>query len=76
MSLNHALRVAAFALLGFSFAPWWPLLCALVAAVIAGSWVGTRLRRLVPQVDFERWFRVLVTVLALRMIALPFWSVG
>ncbi|MEJ2532765.1 MAG: sulfite exporter TauE/SafE family protein [Halioglobus sp.] len=76
MSLNHALRVAAFALLGFSFAPWWPLLCALVAAVIAGSWVGTRLRRLVPQVDFERWFRVLVTLLALRMIALPFWSVG
>jgi uncharacterized membrane protein YfcA len=48
----------------------------MVAAVIAGSWVGTRLRRLVPQVDFERWFRVLVTLLALRMIALPFWSTG
>lgn len=76
MSLNHALRVAAFALLGFSFAPWWPLVCAMVAAVIAGSWAGTRLRRLVPQVDFERWFRVLVTLLALRMIALPLWSTG
>ena len=74
MSLNHALRVAAFALLGFSFAPWWPLVCAMVAAVIAGSWAGTRLRRLVPQVDFERWFRLLVTLLALRMIALPLWS--
>ena len=74
MSLNHALRLAAFALLGFSFAPWWPLVCALVAAVIAGSWAGTRLRRLVPQVDFERWFRLLVTLLALRMIALPLWS--
>ena len=76
MSLNHALRLAAFALLGFSFAPWWPLVCALVAAVIAGSWAGTRLRRLVPQVDFERWFRLLVTLLALRMIALPLWSPG
>ena len=74
MSLNHALRLAAFALLGFSFAPWWPLVCAMVAAVIAGSWAGTRLRRLVPQVDFERWFRLLVTLLALRMIALPLWS--
>ena len=76
MSLNHALRVAAFALLGFSFAPWWPLVCAMIAAVIAGSWVGTRLRRHVPQVDFERWFRVLVTLLALRMMVLPFFATG
>lgn len=76
MSLNHALRVVAFALLGFSFAPWWPLIGAMVAAVIAGSWAGTRLRQLVPQVDFERWFKVLVTLLALRMMALPLWSVG
>lgn len=76
MSLNHALRVAAFALLGFSFAPWWPLIGAMVAAVIAGSWAGTRLRQRVPEVDFERWFRLLVTLLALRMIALPLWSPG
>lgn len=70
MCLNHAIRLGAFVLIGFSFAPWWPLLAGMVLAVVAGSWVGTRLRRFVPQVNFARLFRVLVTLLALRMILL------
>ena len=76
MSINHLLRVMAFALLGFGFAPWWPLLLGMILGAIAGSWVGTRLRAYIPQVDFVRWFRLLVTVLALRMIVLPFLSAG
>jgi len=74
MSLNHALRVAAFVVIGFSFAGWWQLVGAMIFAGIFGSWVGTRLRKYVPQMDFQRWFRWLVTLLALRMIALPLWS--
>jgi uncharacterized membrane protein YfcA len=68
MTLNHALRLAAFIAIGFSFASWWQLVCAMVAAGILGSWVGTRLRAYVPQVNFQRWFRWLVTLLAIRMI--------
>jgi uncharacterized membrane protein YfcA len=71
MSLNHALRFAVFAALGFSLAPWWPLLTAMIAAGVVGSWVGTRLRQHVPQADFQRVFRWLITLLAARMIALP-----
>jgi uncharacterized membrane protein YfcA len=71
MSLNHCLRLLAFVTIGFSFGPWWQLVGAMVLAVIAGSWAGTRLRRFVPQVNFHRWFKLLVTVLATRMIALP-----
>lgn len=71
MSLNHALRFAVFAALGFSLAPWWPLLTAMIAAGVVGSWVGTRLRQRVPQADFQRVFRWLITLLAARMIALP-----
>lgn len=74
MALNHALRLAAFALLGFSFGPWWPLMLAMAAAVIVGSWVGTRLRARIPQRNFTTLFKTLVTVLALRMIAMPFFS--
>jgi len=69
MSVNHVLRLCAFAIIGFSFAPWWPLLAGLVAAVVCGSWVGTRLRYRIVEVDFVRWFRWLVTLLALRMVA-------
>jgi uncharacterized membrane protein YfcA len=72
MTLNHLLRVVAFAAIGFSLAPWWQLVVAMVIAGIVGSWVGTRLRPRVPQLNFQRWFRVLVSLLAARMIALPF----
>ena len=64
--------LVAFALIGFSLAPWWQLVTAMILASIGGSWVGTRLRHRVPQLDFQRWFRILVTLLAARMIALPF----
>jgi len=73
MTLNHALRVFAFFAIGFSFAPWWPLVAAMVAAGIAGSWVGTRLRHRVPQRNFHQWFRLLVTALAVRMIVMALW---
>jgi len=71
MSVNHALRLAAFVLVGFSFSAWWELVAGMIVAVVAGSWVGTRLRSYLPQVNFLRLFRLLVTLLALRMLALP-----
>ena len=70
--VNHLLRVVAFTAIGFSLAPWWQLVLGMILAGIAGSWVGTRLRPRVPQLDFQRWFRVLVSLLAARMIALSF----
>lgn len=71
MTLNHVFRVFAFFAIGFSYAPWWPLVTAMVIAGVLGSWVGTRLRVLVPQRNFHTGFRLLVTLLAVRMIALP-----
>ncbi len=68
MTVNHLMRVLAFAVLGFAFGDWLALLLALVIAVTAGSWLGSRLRSRLPQRNFQRWFRWLVTVLALRMI--------
>lgn len=72
MSISHLIKALAFALIGFSFGPWWWLIAAMVVASVLGSWAGTWLRGYIPQMDFQRWFRVLVTLLALRMIALPF----
>lgn len=70
MSINHILRAAAYGLLGFSLGPWWPLLLAMIAATVAGSWLGTHLRKYLPQTDFSRCFRLLITLLALRMIVM------
>lgn len=76
MTLNHAIRVAAFVAIGFSFSAWWPLLSGMIVAGILGSWVGTRLRRFVPQWNFQRLFRWMVTLLALRMMVLPVLASG
>lgn len=74
MTLNHGLRLLAFLVIGFSFAPWWELVSGMVVAGICGSWVGTRLRGFVPQLNFQKWFRWLVSLLAARMIALSLFS--
>ncbi len=71
MTLNHGIRLATFLAIGFSFAPWWKLATAMVVAGIFGSWVGTRLRGLVSQMNFQRLFRWMVTLLALRLIVSP-----
>ena len=73
MAVNHTLRVFAYFAIGFSYAPWWPLVSGMVVAGIVGSWAGTRLRGRVPQRNFHKWFRLLVTVLAVRMILLCVW---
>lgn len=70
MSVNHALRAIVFGMLGFSFAPWLWLMLGMVVAGVLGSWVGTRLRAHIPQESFQRWFKWLLSLLALRMVAL------
>jgi uncharacterized membrane protein YfcA len=68
MSLNHGLRIAAFTLLGFAFGQWIVLILAMSVAVIMGSWAGTKIRAYMPEKNFQLWFKVLLTLLALRMI--------
>ena len=70
MSLNHGLRMFAFGLLGFAFLPWLNLIVAMAIAVTLGSWVGTKIRGIIPQRNFQLWFKLLVTVLAIRMIVI------
>ena len=70
MSSNHLLKMLAFGMMGFAFADYGLLLLGMVVGVIAGSWLGTQLRQAVPQGNFLFWFRLLVSLLALRMILL------
>lgn len=70
MSSNHLLKILAFGMMGFVFSDYWLLLLGMVVGVIAGSWLGTQLRQTVPQGNFQFCFRLLVSLLALRMILL------
>lgn len=52
----------------FAFSEHMHLMAGMVVSVTAGSYVGTRLRTRVFEVFFRKLFKIVVTLLALRMI--------
>jgi uncharacterized protein len=69
MSTSHLIKMLAFLMMGFAFNDYWLLLSGMVVGVVAGSWLGTRLRQYVPEGNFQLWFKLIISLLALRMIA-------
>lgn len=70
MSITHLIKLALFGFIGFSFAEYWLIMLAMIVAVIAGTWVGTRLRHRVPNEQFRTAVKWLLTLLAVRIIML------
>ena len=68
MTLQHSLKVLAFGFLGFAFLPWLPLLAAMIGAGFLGTVVGKRLLDRLPHRVFARGFKVVLTLLALRLL--------
>jgi uncharacterized membrane protein YfcA len=69
MTALHGMKLVTFALLGFSYTSHARLLLAMVVSVTLGSWAGTRLRGYLPEKRFRPLFRLLLTLLALRLLA-------
>ncbi len=70
MAFTHLIKILLFALLGFAFTDYWRIIAGMAVAVIAGAWLGTRLRARVPEALFGKLLRWLLTLLALRMVAI------
>lgn len=68
MSLQHGLKCAAFALAGFSFAPWAGLIVMIAIAGFGGAFVGTRIMQMSASDQLDRWFRALLTLIALYLV--------
>lgn len=68
MTLQHGLKIAVFGLLGFAFAPWAPLIAAMIAAGFAGTYAGKQLLDRLSERHFRRALNLLLTGLALRLI--------
>lgn len=72
-TLGHAAKVAVFAAGGFGFAEHAGALGGLCAAVVLGSWAGTRLLDRLKESWFVWLYRGALTLLALRLV-LQAWS--
>jgi uncharacterized membrane protein YfcA len=68
MTVQHTLKVIAFGLLGFVVVPWLPLLAAMIGAGFLGTMLGKRLLDRLPHEVFAQAFKIILSVLALRLL--------
>ena len=70
MTLQHLLKSVVFGFLGFAFAPWLPLIAAMIASGFLGTVIGKRLlTRMAP-----RYFRTILNAILLILAARLAWS--
>jgi uncharacterized protein len=67
MSFQHGLKILAFGVSGFAFAPYATLLVAMLGFGLAGTFVGSRLLLRLPEERFRLGFRIIMSLLALRL---------
>ena len=68
MAIGHILKLVAFGLLGVAIAAYTPLMLAMIATAVLGTWIGSRTLNRIPERAFRVIFQVLLTGLALRLI--------
>lgn len=67
-SLQHVAKLVAFGVTGFVFREWLGPLALLAAAVVVGTWLGSRLLVRVSETNFRRLYLTVLTVIALRLV--------
>ena len=68
MSFQHLLKATVFGFIGFSFVQWWGPVLLMIASGAIGTWLGLKLLNRLPAEVFARLFKVLITLLALRLL--------
>jgi len=72
--LGHLSKVLIFGLGGFAFGAHAGLLAVLCACVVGGTWLGSHVLHHVNERMFTWLYRSVLTVVALRLVATPFWA--
>lgn len=65
---GHLAKLLAFGVAGFVFSAWLTPLAILSGMVIAGTWLGSRILDHVSELWFTRLYRLVLTLIALRLI--------
>jgi len=69
-ALGHLAKVAIFGVAGFAFLHYATPLLLLSLAVVAGTWVGSRILGHVSETWFVRLYKTVLTLIALRLVIL------
>ncbi|MBL4673023.1 MAG: sulfite exporter TauE/SafE family protein [Arenicella sp.] len=68
--LQHALKVLVFGLLGFAFSPYFLLILLMICSGFIGTLIGKKLLIKADEQRFQAWLKIILSVLALRLIYL------
>lgn len=68
MVIQHGMKILVFGTLGFAYAQWAPLIAAMIASGVAGTWVGTRTLDNLPEATFRLGFKIVMTAVSLHLI--------
>jgi uncharacterized membrane protein YfcA len=68
MVAQHGLKILVFGVLGFSYAEWVWLLAAILGFGFAGTWLGTRFLRRMPEAVFRKGFKWVLTIIAAYLL--------
>jgi uncharacterized membrane protein YfcA len=69
MTIQHGLKVGAFAALGFALLPWMPMLALMIGLGFLGTIVGRALLDRMPEHRFAGAFKLVLSALALKILA-------
>ena len=72
-TFSHLIKIPAFLSIRFDYVSRLPVILPLLAAVVAGTVVGTHLLHRMPERVFQATFRILLGALALRLLLTPWW---
>ena len=68
MTGQHGLKGVIFGFLGFQFLPWLPTIIAMILSGFLGTLAGRRILNRLPEKLFKQLFRVILTLLGLRLL--------
>jgi uncharacterized protein len=68
MTVQHGLKIVVFGLAGFAFRQWLPMVAVMIVSGFLGTVYGTKWLNRLPEKTFRKWFRIVITVLALDLL--------
>ena len=68
MAITHIAKMGAFLWVGFALSAYMPLIVAMIASGMVGNWLGERQLNAMREEWFRVGFKVVMTLLALRLI--------
>jgi uncharacterized membrane protein YfcA len=68
MAITHIAKMAAFLWVGFSLGAYAPLIAAMIGAAMIGNYIGERSLTRMKEEWFRSAFKIVMTILALRLI--------